>query len=169
MDACVTKPIDVQQLLSLLERFLNKASPVSLPVVGEPAAVTVLATSGDKEGSLDEARLREIEALGGTGFLREMLSTLMSEVEILTINLQRAQGQNDLYLFRDVRDRLYRHSSKRPTWFRKAKAIDGLKKGQSPLGSEDAVKFLECSLLFVDVYQNGPESNGINGRIIDTP
>src|SRR6476661_5632250 len=61
-----------------------------------------LIPGGDREASLDEERLRELEALGGTGFLREMLSTLMTEVETLTIDLQRAQGQNDLFLFRDV-------------------------------------------------------------------
>jgi two-component system sensor histidine kinase RpfC len=102
MDACVTKPIDVQQLLSLLDRFLGKGSPEVQRVAREPAAITVLTPGGDKEDSLDEGRLREIEALGGTGFLREMLTTLITEVEILTANLQRAQGQNDLYLFRDV-------------------------------------------------------------------
>jgi HPt (histidine-containing phosphotransfer) domain-containing protein len=62
----------------------------------------MLPTAEPKEGSLDEARLRELEALGGTGFLREMLSSLMTDVETLTIDLQRAQGQNDLYLFRDL-------------------------------------------------------------------
>jgi HPt (histidine-containing phosphotransfer) domain-containing protein len=62
----------------------------------------MLPTVESNEGSLDEVRLRELEALGGTGFLREMLSSLMTDVEALTIDLQRAQGENDLYLFRDL-------------------------------------------------------------------
>lgn len=99
MDACATKPIDSRRLISVIEQLVgNAAVVVPLP---EPANITLPKVAGDGS-SLDETRLREIEALGGTGFLREMLSTLMTDVEALTIDLQRAQGQNDLYLFRDV-------------------------------------------------------------------
>jgi two-component system, sensor histidine kinase RpfC len=102
MDACMTKPIDVQRLLATIEQLIT--SPSDDPALSgrEPASVATLTRAGEREATLDEARLRELEALGGTGFLREMLSTLMAEVETLTIDLQRAQGQNDLFLFRDV-------------------------------------------------------------------
>jgi two-component system sensor histidine kinase RpfC len=101
MDACITKPIDAHGLLSIMEQFTGKASTDAAP--SEPAAnVVMIRTAESNEGSLDEARLRELEALGGTGFLREMLSSLMTDVETLTLDLQRAQGQNDLYLFRDL-------------------------------------------------------------------
>ena len=100
MDACVTKPIDSRRLIAIIEQLVGNAA-VELVPPPEPANIT-LPKVVDDESSLDEARLREIEALGGTGFLREMLSTLMTDVEALTIDLQRAQGQNDLYLFRDV-------------------------------------------------------------------
>ena len=102
MDACVTKPIDAQRLVSTIEQFVASPSADSAPIGREPATVATLTRGGNGESSLDEERLRELEALGGTGFLREMLSTLMAEVETLTIELQRAQGQNDLFLFRDV-------------------------------------------------------------------
>jgi len=102
MDACMTKPIDAQTLLATVEQLI--ASPSVDPALAgrEPASVATLTRPGEREASLDEARLRELEALGGTGFLREMLSTLMAEVDTLTIDLERAQGQNDLFLFRDV-------------------------------------------------------------------
>jgi two-component system sensor histidine kinase RpfC len=102
MDACMTKPIDAQRLLATIEQFIASPSADLAPGSREPASVARLTRGGDREASLDEERLRELEALGGTGFLREMLSTLMTEVETLTIDLQRAQGQNDLFLFRDV-------------------------------------------------------------------
>jgi two-component system sensor histidine kinase RpfC len=102
MDVCMTKPIDAQRLLATIEQFISSPS-TDLTLGGrEPASVSMLTRGGDWEASLDEERLRQIEALGGTGFLREMLSTLMVEVETLTIDLQRAQGENDLFLFRDV-------------------------------------------------------------------
>jgi two-component system sensor histidine kinase RpfC len=100
MDACITKPIDAHRLLSIMEQFVGKGSADAAPALA--ANLVMLPTAEPKEGSLDEARLRELEALGGTGFLREMLSSLMTDVETLTIDLQRAQGQNDLYLFRDL-------------------------------------------------------------------
>ena len=100
MDACVTKPIDSRRLISVVEQFVGKASVDFVPP-RELVSVT-LPKRGDDESSLDEARLREIEALGGSGFLREMLNTLIRDVESLTMELQRAQGQNDLYLFRDI-------------------------------------------------------------------
>jgi two-component system, sensor histidine kinase RpfC len=100
MDACVTKPIDSRRLISVIEQLVGNTAVDMVPPP-ESANIT-LPKVVDGEPSLDEARLREIEALGGTGFLREMLSTLMTDVEALTIDLQRAQGQNDLYLFRDV-------------------------------------------------------------------
>jgi two-component system sensor histidine kinase RpfC len=103
MDACITKPIDAHRLLSVMEQFVGKGSADAVPAPSEPAAnVVMLPTVETNEDSLDEARLRELESLGGTGFLREMLSSLMTDVETLTIDLQRAQGQNDLYLFRDL-------------------------------------------------------------------
>jgi two-component system, sensor histidine kinase RpfC len=103
MDACITKPIDAHRLLSVMEQFVGTAGADAAPVSGEPAASIVVLPNADTcDGSLDETRLRELEALGGTGFLREMLNSLMTDVEALTIDLQRAQGQNDLYLFRDV-------------------------------------------------------------------
>jgi two-component system sensor histidine kinase RpfC len=103
MDACITKPIDAHRLLSIMEQFIGKGSADAAPTLGEPAAnIVMLPTLEINEGSLDEDRLRELEALGGTGFLREMLSSLMTDVETLTIDLQRARGQNDLYLFRDL-------------------------------------------------------------------
>ena len=102
MDACMTKLIDAQRLLATIEQLT--ASPSADPALSgrEPASIALLTRGGDREASLDEERLRELEALGGTGFLREMLSTLMAEVETLTSDLERAQGQNDLFLFRDV-------------------------------------------------------------------
>ncbi len=93
----MTKPIDAQRLLATIEQFIASPSADLAPGSREPASVARLTRGGDREASLDEERLRELEALGGTGFLREMLSTLMTEVETLTIDLQRAQGQNDLF------------------------------------------------------------------------
>ncbi|MBV9235549.1 MAG: response regulator [Xanthobacteraceae bacterium] len=102
MDACVTKPIDAQRLLATIEQLIANPSADPALTTREPASVATLTRIGGREASLDEERLRELEALGGTGFLREMLSTLMAEVDTLTSDLQRAQGQNDLFLFRDV-------------------------------------------------------------------
>ncbi len=102
MDACITKPIDAQRLLTTIEHFITTPSADVAPGGREPASIVPLTRVGDREASLDEERLRELEALGGTGFVREMLSTLMADVETLTGDLQRAQGQNDLFLFRDV-------------------------------------------------------------------
>jgi two-component system, sensor histidine kinase RpfC len=103
MDACITKPIDAHRLLSVMEQFIGKGSADAAPAPSEPAAnIVMLPTAEANGGSLDEARLRELEALGGTGFLREMLSSLMTDVEGLTKDLQRARGQNDLFLFRDL-------------------------------------------------------------------
>ena len=102
MDACITKPIDAHRLLSVMEQFAGKAGTDAAPAPSETANIVLLPTAETNEGSFDEARLRELEALGGTGFLREMLSSLMTDVEALTIDLQRARGQNDLYLFRDL-------------------------------------------------------------------
>ena len=103
MDACIAKPIDAHRLLSIMEQFIGKGSTDAAQTLNEPAAnIVMLPTVETDESSLDETRLRELEALGGTGFLREMLSSLMTDVETLMIDLQRAQGQNDLYLFRDL-------------------------------------------------------------------
>ena len=76
--------------------------------------------------------------------------------------------ENCFYFFRNIRHRFDRHSSQRTVWFRKAKPVNGFKKGQSPFMPEDAVKFVECALLVVDVNQNGAKSEHINGRITDT-
>ena len=101
MDVCLTKPIDTQRLLATIEDYIATSADSALNG-REPASVATLPRSVDGEASLDEKRLRELEALGGTGFVREMLSTLMADVETLTIDLQRAQGEDDLFLFRDV-------------------------------------------------------------------
>jgi two-component system sensor histidine kinase RpfC len=102
MDACITKPIDAQRLLSTIEHFIASPTADAAASGRELAGIASLMRGAEREASLDEERLLELEALGGTGFLREMLSTLIAEVETLTIDLQRAQRQNDLFLFRDV-------------------------------------------------------------------
>jgi two-component system, sensor histidine kinase RpfC len=102
MDACLTKPIDARGLLSVIEQFVGKTGATQAPIPRGPTIVATHPVGTDGEDSFDEARLRELEALGGTGFLREMLSTLLTDVETLTVDLQRAQGQDDFYLFRDV-------------------------------------------------------------------
>jgi two-component system, sensor histidine kinase RpfC len=101
MDVCLTKPIDTQRLLATIEHYIATTADTA-PNGHESASVATLPRSVDSEASLDEKRLRELEALGGTGFVREMLSTLLADVETLTIDLQRAQGEDDLFLFRDV-------------------------------------------------------------------
>ena len=45
--------------------------------------------------------MRELEALGGTEFIRDMLHTLLSDLETLTLTCG-AQKEDDFYRFRDV-------------------------------------------------------------------
>jgi two-component system, sensor histidine kinase RpfC len=101
MDACLTKPIDARRLLSVMDQFVGKAGD-SVPMLSEPAEIVTLPTGEANESSLDETRLRELEELGGTGFLHEVLNSLISDVDTLTNDLQQARGQKDLYLFRDL-------------------------------------------------------------------
>jgi two-component system, sensor histidine kinase RpfC len=102
MDACITKPVDTRRLLSILEQFTEKANSPPVLIPYEEADADILPASRDGEDSLNETRLRELQALGGPGFVEEILTTLLTEVETLTIDLRRAQRQDDLYLFRHV-------------------------------------------------------------------
>jgi two-component system, sensor histidine kinase RpfC len=99
MDACITKPIDSRRLLSVLEQFVASGTTPN-PI--ELQRGTISSIRQNSEDPINEIRLRELEALGGTEFIRDMLHTLLSDLDTLTINLRRAQGEDDLYSFRDV-------------------------------------------------------------------
>jgi two-component system sensor histidine kinase RpfC len=100
MDACLTKPIDARRLLSVLEQFIGASGTTAKPI--ELECSTISPIHQNSEDPINEVRLRELEALGGTEFIRDMLHTLLSDLETLTIDLRRAQGEDDLYRFRDV-------------------------------------------------------------------
>ena len=100
MDACITKPINSGRLFSVLEKFITTLRTSPNPI--ELGHGTVSPIQEIAENPISEARLRELEALGGTEFIRDMFRTLLSDLETLTIDLRRAQGEDDLYRFRDV-------------------------------------------------------------------
>jgi two-component system sensor histidine kinase RpfC len=101
MDACITKPVDSGRLLSLLEQFIGKSGAPERADPDLPISPLISASQVSND-PISETRLRELETLGGSEFVHEVLHTLLSDLQILTSDLQRAQGEDDLYRFRDV-------------------------------------------------------------------
>jgi two-component system sensor histidine kinase RpfC len=100
MDACMTKPIDSRRLLSVLEQFIPSSGARSEPIELDLSTISPIHQNSDDP--INDIRLRELEALGGTEFIRDMLHTLLSDLETLTLDLRRAQKEDDFYRFRDV-------------------------------------------------------------------
>ena len=100
MDACITKPINSRRLLSVLEQFVPSSCARSEPIELDQSRISPIHKNSDDP--INDIRLRELEALGGTEFIRDMLHTLLSDLETLTLDLRRAQKEDDFYRFRDV-------------------------------------------------------------------
>jgi two-component system sensor histidine kinase RpfC len=100
MDACATKPIDVDQLLDVIASVLGEATaPAAEGPREAQARVAAFARSG---AVLDPDKLDDLERLGGPAFVRELVGEFLGETETLVRDLADAVADEDVTAFRDA-------------------------------------------------------------------
>jgi two-component system, sensor histidine kinase RpfC len=95
MDECAVKPVAAGELLDLIERM---AAPTAAAVDRGRAAPGRLRPV--EEVVLDEEQVDSLRALGGQGFLLELLDGFVREAEELIDSLSAAQRRGELRAFR---------------------------------------------------------------------
>jgi two-component system, sensor histidine kinase RpfC len=109
MDACLTKPVELDTLMATLERLaaaqaVDPAVPAAQP---SSARIVPLAPyrSGEEKAQpslLDSAKLQSLVELGGAEFMHQMITLFATQAEAAKADLCDAHRQDDLFRFREV-------------------------------------------------------------------
>ncbi|MGH7108544.1 MAG: Hpt domain-containing protein, partial [Acetobacteraceae bacterium] len=104
MDACVTKPIEPQELMDTIATLASKQPPVPAVTSGEPAEVTDIASHPQfrvvSPPMLDGAMLKELERLGGSEFVDDLIQGFLEDAAKALQELDTAAKARDAALFR---------------------------------------------------------------------
>ncbi|WP_225773340.1 hybrid sensor histidine kinase/response regulator [Inquilinus sp. Marseille-Q2685] len=97
MDACLTKPIEPEQLFAtideVLQEHVSKAPPQPLP-----DNVTTLPQAGP--AAIDMRVIDRLEALGGNEFLVELIDDFLADIETIAEDMKLSVQKGDAMLFR---------------------------------------------------------------------
>ena len=115
MDACLTKPIELETLMAALEQLVvlpagSTKAPGSAQIVslashrGEPNADLPAKPEVEKPqpSLLDGVKLQGLVDLGGHEFMHQMIALFASQAEAAKDTLRDAHRQDDLYRFREI-------------------------------------------------------------------
>ena len=98
MDACLTKPIEPEDLFAAIEDLLGRDPPTAEPPQDLPDNVTALPQAGP--AAIDMRVLDRLEALGGADFLVELIDDFLADIETIAADLRAAVQQGDVQQFR---------------------------------------------------------------------
>lgn len=98
MDACLTKPIEPEQLFAAIEDALAGHAPAAPAQQPLPDNVTTLPQAGP--GAVDMRVLDRLEALGGNDFLVELIDDFLADIETIAQELRVAAQKTDAAQFR---------------------------------------------------------------------
>jgi two-component system sensor histidine kinase RpfC len=106
MDACITKPVEPARLLEAIHKMvpLPLEAPAETPV--EPQQVTDITAHprfrpASAVPAVDERTLAELESLGGTAFLAELIKEFVHDAGVLVDTLAEAALEGNVRKFRD--------------------------------------------------------------------
>jgi two-component system sensor histidine kinase RpfC len=98
MDACLTKPIEPEQLFAAIDEVLGghvAANPAPQPL---PDNVTTLPQAGP--AAVDMRVIDRLEALGGNEFLVELIGDFLADIETIAEDMRISVQKGDAVLFR---------------------------------------------------------------------
>lgn len=95
IDACLTKPVQPITLLRTIEEHVSARSSVA-----KPANAMASGPGSDAISVIDESVLAELENLGGSDFVRTLVSEFFSDVDHLVDELRQAVVSGDAHRFR---------------------------------------------------------------------
>jgi two-component system sensor histidine kinase RpfC len=112
MDACLTKPVELETLMTTLDRLASgKPADPARSAAQTTATVVPMASyrSGEESGEekkqpgvLDNAKLQGLVDLGGAEFMQQMITLFATQAEAAKDELRDAHRQDDLFRFREV-------------------------------------------------------------------
>ena len=97
MDGCLTKPIEPERLLAMIEAVVapETGGPVEAPV---PEAVPDAAV---EQPIIDTAKLADLEQLGGRDFVDELVAQFVGEASGILSSLSQAVAEENVSAFQD--------------------------------------------------------------------
>jgi len=103
MDACVTKPVEPARLLQIVEAMVEASAPAA--VVPATSDTVKMISSHPKfqtaHASVDFAKLADLESLGGSGFVGQLIEEFLVDAEAILGEMAAAVAANDVEAFRD--------------------------------------------------------------------
>ena len=106
IDDCVTKPIELPSLMSIMNRLMHEDGPAQDEIVAaedaadEPDAEAA-EPAPEQPGLLNTQALVDLEKLGGRDFVREVAAQFVSDAASLLQTLATAVREQDVSRFRD--------------------------------------------------------------------
>lgn len=104
LDACLTKPIDAERLLTELAAVVAAARERSVASSGTAAPEARGDTAKERLEAcpvVDRAKLAELEDLGGTDFVDELVEEFVDQAAIILRSLVKAVAEEDVAGFRE--------------------------------------------------------------------
>ena len=105
MDACVVKPVEPAELLSLIEELVLRLRAEGVASAAPPAQVAEISTHPRfrpaSQPALDPDVLLRLETLGGEEFVAEIADSFRAEARARLSELRRAVDEGDALVFRD--------------------------------------------------------------------
>jgi two-component system sensor histidine kinase RpfC len=104
MDACVTKPVEPARLLQIIDTMVEAAAPAAA-APAESETVKMLSSHPKFQAAglapVDFAKLTDLEALGGSGFVGQLIEEFLVDAETVLGEMTAAVAGNDVEAFRD--------------------------------------------------------------------
>jgi two-component system sensor histidine kinase RpfC len=104
MDACVTKPVEPARLLEIIDAMVEASAPVAV-VPAESDTVKKISSHPKYQAaghlSVDFAKLRDLESLGGSAFVGQLIEEFLVDAEAVLRDMAAAVAANDVEAFRD--------------------------------------------------------------------
>jgi two-component system sensor histidine kinase RpfC len=106
MDACITKPVEPAKLLEAIHKMVPPPPEAPVEVPTETQQVTDITAHprfrpASAVPAVDERTLAELEALGGTAFLAELIKEFVHDAGVLAETLADAAQEGNVRKFRD--------------------------------------------------------------------
>jgi two-component system sensor histidine kinase RpfC len=106
MDTCVTKPVEPATLMSIIHSMVpTQTEPSAAPDTRAPIVADIASHPRFRRAvalpAIDVRALEELEALGGTTFLVDVIKEYVRDVGLLATELAAAADNCDALLFRD--------------------------------------------------------------------
>lgn len=104
MDACLTKPVEPQRLLEVITSLVAPSTAADSVESDQPATVTDIATHPQfravAQPVLDGAKLQELERLGGSDFVGDLIEGFLEDAGRALGEMTAAARKGDLAAFR---------------------------------------------------------------------